>query len=82
MKKLIYKLESKESGKKWEYNSIKELFDDPANDWLGVSMHTVSRIKKNSSYVNKFCIITKLDTEVIEKIPAVPAKQIFKIKKV
>lgn len=78
MKKLIYKLESKASGKKWEYNSIKELFDDPDNDWLGVSMHTVARIKRNTSYVNKVCIITKFDAELKE---VVPLKRIFKIKK-
>ena len=78
MKKLIYKLECKANGKKWEYNSIKELFDDPANDWIEVSLHTVSRIKRNSSYVNKVCIITKFDTELKAEIKP---QKIFKIKK-
>lgn len=78
MKKLLYRLENRATGEVANYDTLAELFDDPKNDWLGVKMNTVSRIKRNSSYVNKFCIITKYDTELVKEIPA---KRIFKIKK-
>jgi hypothetical protein len=81
MKKLAYRLENRQTGKVSNYDTIAELFDDPKNDWVGVSKHTVSRIKKNTSYANKFCIITKYDTELEKIVPAQPAKKIFKIKK-
>lgn len=78
MKKLYYRLENRATGEVKNYDTLREMFEEPANDWLGVSQHTVSRIKKNSSYVNKFCIITKHDTELVKEVPA---KRIFKIKK-
>jgi len=78
MKKLAYRLESRATGEVWNYDTINELFDDPKNDWIKVSIHTVSRTKRNSSYVNKVCIITKFDTELKEEVKA---KKIFKIKK-
>lgn len=81
MKKLAYRLENRTTGEVFNYDTVAELCNDPLNDWIKVSIHTLSRIKKNSSYVNKACIVTKYDTEVVEKIKAVPAKKIFKIKK-
>lgn len=78
MKKLAYRLESRATGESWNYDTLQELFDDPKNDWIKVSAHTVSRTKRNCSYVNKVCIITKHDTELQTEIKA---KKIFKIKK-
>jgi ABC-type proline/glycine betaine transport system ATPase subunit len=78
MKKLAYRLENRATGEVFNYDTIQELFDDPKNDWIKVSIHTASRTKRNSSYVNKVCIITKLDTEIKGVIKA---KKIFKIKK-
>jgi hypothetical protein len=78
MKKLAYRLENRQTGEISNYDTLAELFDEPKNDWVGVSKHTVSRTKRNASYVNKFCIITKYDTELVKEVPA---KKIFKIKK-
>ena len=78
MKKLIYRLESRLTNEFWNYNTITELFDDPKNDWIKVSLSTISKLKRNSSYVNKVCIITKFDTELKAEIKP---QKIFKIKK-
>lgn len=78
MKKLAYKLEKKATGEVWDYDTIAQLCNDPKNDWIGVSIHRLSKIPKNTSYANKVCIVTKYDTEFLKVIPA---KKIFKIKK-
>ena len=76
MKKLLYRLENRATGKVANYETVAELCDQ--NDWIGVSIHTLSRLKRNSSYANKFCIVTKYDTEVVKEVKA---QKIFKIKK-
>jgi len=78
MKKLKYKLENRLTGNVSNYDTLRQLFDDPENGWIEVSFHTVNRIKKNTSYTNKVCIITKHDTEIVKVIPP---QKIFKIKK-
>ena len=77
MKKLMYRLENRATGEKWEYETIAQLCEDPKNDWIKVSIHRLSKVPRNTSYTNKVCIVTKYDTEFLKTIPT---KKIFKIK--